>query len=62
MDDTSRHGIPSLKFLPKDGRVSYFGRSSGRSAIQFLTVHIHPVSDRTHPSIRVNISLNTTSS
>ena len=33
----SRHGTRSLASLPKDVRVSYFGRSSGRPPIQFLT-------------------------
>ena len=37
----SRHGTPSLTSLLKDGGVSCFGRSSGRSPIQFLTVHSH---------------------
>ena len=41
MHAASRHGIPSLTSLPKDGGVSCFGRSSGRSPIQFLTVHSH---------------------
>ena len=39
MHAASRHGTPSLTSLPKDGGVSCFGRSSGRSPIQFLTVH-----------------------
>ena len=30
-----------LTSLPKDGGVSCFGCSSGRSPIQFLTVHSH---------------------
>ena len=29
MHAASRHGTPSLTSLPKDGRVSCFGRSSG---------------------------------
>ena len=37
MHAASRHGTPSLRSLPKDGGVSCFGRSSGRSPIQFLT-------------------------
>ena len=37
----SRHGTPSLTSLPKDGGVSCFGRSSGSSPFQFLTVHSH---------------------
>ena len=41
MHATSRYGTPSLTSLPRDGRESCFGRSSGRSA--------HPVSDRTQP-------------
>ena len=41
MHAASRHGTPSLTSLPKDGGVSCFGRSSGRSPIQFL--------DRTQP-------------
>ena len=39
MHAASRHGTPGLTSLPKDGGVSFSGRSSGRSAIQFLTVH-----------------------
>ena len=41
MHAASRHGTPSLASLPKDGGVSCFGRLSGRSPIQFLTVHSH---------------------
>ena len=36
MHAASRHGTPSLTPLPKDGGVSCFGRSSGRSPIQFF--------------------------
>ena len=31
MHAASRHGAPSLASLPKDGGLSCFGRSSGRS-------------------------------
>ena len=41
MHASSRHGTPSLTSLPKDGGVSCISRSSGRSPIQFLTVHSH---------------------
>ena len=41
MHAESRHGTPSLTSLPKDGGVSCFGLSSGKSPIQFLTVHSH---------------------
>ena len=40
MHTASRHRSHSLTSLPKDGGVSYFGCSSGRSSIQFLTVLI----------------------
>ena len=43
MHAASRHGTPSLTSLPKDGGVSCFGRSSGRSPIQFF--------DRTQPCL-----------
>ena len=43
MHAASRHGTPSLTSLPKDGGVSCFGRSSGRSPIQFI--------DRTQPCL-----------
>ena len=36
MHAASRHGTPSLTSLPKDGGVSSFGRSSGKSPIQFF--------------------------
>ena len=45
MQAASRHGTPSLTSLPKDGGVSCFGHSSGRSHIA------HPVSDRTQPCV-----------
>ena len=38
---TSKYGSPSFTSLPKDGGASCFRRSSGRSPIQFLTVHSH---------------------
>ena len=41
MHAASRHETASLTSLPKDGGVSCFGRSSGRSLIQFLAVHSH---------------------
>ena len=41
MHAASRHGTNSLTALSKDSGVSSFGRSSGRSPIQFLTVHSH---------------------
>ena len=34
-------GPPGLTSLPKDGGVSNYGRSFGRSLIQFMTVHSH---------------------
>ena len=43
MHAASKHGTPSLTSLPKDGGVSCFGRSSGRSPIQFF--------DRTQPCL-----------
>ena len=43
MHAASRHGTPSLTSLPKDGGVSCFARSSGRSPIQFF--------DRTQPCL-----------
>ena len=43
MHAASRHGTPSLTSLPKDGRVSCFGHSSGRLSIQFF--------DRTQPCL-----------
>ena len=43
MHVVSRYGTPSLTSLPKDGGVSSFGRSSGRSPIQFF--------DRTQPCL-----------
>ena len=36
MHAASRHGTSSLTSLPKDGGVSCFGHSSGRSPIQFF--------------------------
>ena len=35
MHAASKHGNPGLTSLPKDGRVSCFGRSSGRSPSSF---------------------------
>ena len=43
MHAAPRHGTPSLTSRPKDGRVSCFGRSSGRSPMQFF--------DRTQPCL-----------
>ena len=43
MHAASRHGTPGLTSLPKDDGVSCFGRSSGRSPIQFF--------DRTQPCL-----------
>ena len=43
MHAAPRHGTATLTSLPKDGGVSCFGRSSGRSPIQFL--------DRTQPCL-----------
>ena len=43
MHAASRHETPSLTSLPKDSGVSCFGRSSGRSPIQFF--------DRTQPCL-----------
>ena len=43
MHAASGHGTPSLTSLPKDDGVSCFGRSSGRSPIQFF--------DRTQPCL-----------
>ena len=43
MHAASGHGTPSLTSLPKDDGVSCFGRSSGRSSIQFF--------DRTQPCL-----------
>ena len=37
----ARLGTPSLTSLPKVGGMSGFIRSSGRSPIQFLTIHSH---------------------
>ena len=39
MHAASRHGTPSLTSIPKDGGVSCFGRSPGRSSVQFLIIH-----------------------
>ena len=58
MHAVSRHGTPSLTSLPKDGGVSCFSRSSGRSPIQLPTVHSHVVAsthdikDHVKPTIR----------
>ena len=41
MHATCMHWTPSLTSLPKESGVSCFGRSPGRSPIQFLTVNRH---------------------
>ena len=39
MHPESKHKTLRLTSLPKEGGVSCFGSLSGRSSIQFLTVH-----------------------